>query len=318
MRLCSVSIDVDPIPCYYRIHGLGDPPPELRDLIFRRCVPRFADLLDSRGIRGTFFIVAEDLDVDVLGGDARAARAVIGELAERGHEIASHSYSHPYNMARLSRAAVRDELRRAHDLISDASGQQVVGFRAPGYDLSVAMLEELIELGYQYDSSMFPAPGYYAAKAAVMAALRAIGRKSGAVMTNPRALLAPPDPYRPSVRAPWRRGDAPLIELPIAVTPISRVPAIGTSLLLSPEILRNHWIDAMRRRPLFNFELHGIDLADADADGIPGELVARQPDLRASLSRKRLALEKSLDRIAKTFEFAPLREVAEQVDRDPI
>ena len=66
----------------------------------------------------------------------------------------------------------------------------------------------------------------------------------------------------------------------------------------------------MRRRPFFNFELHGIDLADAVADGIPGALVDRQPDLRAPLARKQAALEQILDEVAARFEVVPLREAA--------
>ena len=64
------------------------------------------------------------------------------------------------------------------------------------------MLAELVRRGYVYDSSIFPAPAYYAAKAAVMAGLHLLGRPSGAVMTEPRAVAAPTEPYRPAMRAP--------------------------------------------------------------------------------------------------------------------
>ena len=82
-----------------------------------------------------------------------------------------------------------------------------------------------------------------------------------------RVEVPPPEPYRPDARAPWRRGQAPIVELPIGVTPLLRTPAIGTSLLLAPAWLRARLLRAMRRRPFFNLELHGIDLADADRDG---------------------------------------------------
>ena len=316
MLRCSVSIDVDPIPCYYRIHGLGTPPAELRDLIMRRCVPRFVDILERRQIRATFFIVGQDVDVAALGGSAHAARAQLAALAAAGHEIGNHSYSHPYELARLPADQVAAEITRAHELLSEVAGTPVIGFRAPGYDISAVMLDQLMKLGYRYDSSVFPAPGYYAAKALVLAGLSLAGRKSGAVMIDPRQLLAPTDPYRPSPRAPWRRGQASVFELPIAVTPYARTPVIGTSLLLAPEWLRARWLDAMRKRPFFNFELHGIDLADADADGIPGELVARQPDLRAPLIRKLRAFEATLDRLAMDYRFETLRDVAAWAQRE--
>jgi hypothetical protein len=107
-----------------------------------------------------------------------------------------------------------------------------------------------------------------------------------------------------------------VVELPVAVTPFFRVPAIGTNLLLFPTALRSALLERMRARPLFNFELHGIDLCDADEDGIPVELVAHQPDLRASLATKRRALEATLDRLAAEYTFVPLREVAKEVQRE--
>ncbi len=313
--ICAISIDLDPVPCYYRIHGLGDAPADLRSLIMRRCVPRFAEILARHGIAATFFVVAEDLDVQALGADARAPLALVRDLVSAGHEIGNHSYSHPYDLARLPRERIAEEIGRAHALLGDAAGKAITGFRAPGYDVSAAIFEELGKLGYKYDSSIFPAPGYYAAKAAVMGAMALVGRKTGAVLTDPKALVAPADPYRPSPTAPWRRGQATVVELPIAVTPGLRAPVIGTSLLIAPSWLRARLLRAIRDRPFFNFELHGIDLADAEEDGIPGELVDRQPDLRVPLSRKRRALEATIDRLRLDYTFETLDEVASRVQR---
>ncbi len=106
------------------------------------------------------------------------------------------------------------------------------------------------------------------------------------------------------------------MELPIAVAPGLRMWMIGTSIVLLPTPVRAWLLELMRRRPFFNLELHGIDLADADADGIPAELVAKQPDLRRSLDEKLRALEATLDRLAPEYEFLPLREVATHVQRE--
>lgn len=308
-KLASISIDLDPIACYYRIHALGPHPTALAEVVLRRSVPRFLEIFARHGIRATFFVVAGDLV-------SQAARALVRDIVAAGHELGNHSYSHPYDLARLPAERVNDEIRRAHGEISNVSGMPVVGFRAPGYDLSARMVEVIASLGYLYDSSLFPAPAYYAAKAMVMAGLRLVGRKSGAVMTDPRGLLAPAEPYRPNPRHPWRRGQATLVELPIAVTPGLRLPAIGTNLLLAPTAIRAAWLESMRSRPFFNFELHGIDLIDADGDGIPSQLVARQPDLRATLPMKQRALEATLDRLALEYQFVTLREAAQIVHRE--
>jgi hypothetical protein len=317
-RRCAVSIDLDGIACYYRIHGLGAPPPELEHVILERALPRAARLFADRGLRVTWFVVGCDADADAARADraARVANAArLRALAERGDEIGNHSYSHPYELARLPAADVIAELDGGDRVVRAITGASPRGFRAPGYDLSPVMLDHLAHRGYRYDSSLFPAPGYYVAKAAVMAILALAGRPSGAVMTNPRALVAPADPYRPAMLAPWRRGQAPVVELPIAVTPWVRLPAIGTSLIIAPAAIRDAVVRAMAHRAFWNFELHGIDFADAEQDGIPGELVARQPDLRVPIADKLARLERVLDQLAGRWAFATLAEIATDVQR---
>ncbi len=314
----AISIDLDGIGCYYRIHGLGPPPAELEHVILERAMPRAANLFAARGIHVTWFVIGRDADGDAALPD-RAARAAnaqrLGKLAQHGDELANHSYTHPYELARLPAGEVTAEILGCDRVLRAITGKAPRGFRAPGYDVSAAMLDTLTKNGYRYDSSIFPAPGYYAAKAAVMAALAIARRPSGAVLTNPRALVAPAEPYRPAMTAPWRRGQAPIVELPVAVTPWARLPAIGTSLIVAPAALRKRIVRAMAGRNFFNFELHGIDFADAEKDGIPGELVDRQPDLRVPIAEKLARLEQLLDQLAVRWEFATLGEVAADVQR---
>jgi hypothetical protein len=317
MKRCAVSIDLDGLPCYYRIHGLGAAPAELEHLILERALPRAANLFSQRGIHVTWFVVGRDADTDAALPDhpRRVANAErLKMLVDYGDELGNHSYSHPYELARLSPTEIDDEIANC-DRVLRAIGVTPRGFRAPGYDLSPAMLESLAKRGYRYDSSVFPAPGYYAAKAAVMAALAITRQPSGAVLTNPRALAAPPDPYRPAMTSPWRRGQSPVVELPIAVTPWTRLPAIGTTLIIAPDLIRTRLLAAMESRAFFNFELHGIDFADADKDGIPGELVARQADLRVPIEDKLARLGAILDQIGKTRKFATLGDIAVEVQR---
>jgi len=75
-RICSVSVDLDALGCYYRIHALpGAPPEPARYAILRRCLPRFAELFARHGVRATFFVVGADLDDDPEGRAALAALA---------------------------------------------------------------------------------------------------------------------------------------------------------------------------------------------------------------------------------------------------
>jgi peptidoglycan/xylan/chitin deacetylase (PgdA/CDA1 family) len=306
-----VSVDLDAIACYYRIHALtGAPPEAARFAILRRCLPRFAELFARHGVRATFFVVGADLDDD---GEGRAGLAA---LARAGHELASHTHTHPYDFIRLGAARIADEIDRAHAAIADCAGTAPVGFRAPGYEISAEAIEALQARGYRYDSSVFPSVAYYGAKAAVMAAMRVTGRESGSVLGNPRVLLAPTAPYRPVSGAPYRAGGNGILELPIAVTGLARLPVIGTSLIVAPAWLRARMVAAALRAPLFNLELHGIDLCDAQADEIPAALIARQPDLRRPLAHKLAALDETLAFArAAGARFATLAEAATVVGR---
>ncbi len=309
-RVCSVSVDLDSLACYHAIHGLPAPPDSAREVVLVRTLPRFLELFARRGIRATLFFVGRDVE------DAAAAAAV-GEAARAGHEVGNHSYTHPYDLARRPRQVIDAEVRRAHDVLAAAAGPGggPVGFRAPGYGLAPEVLAALGDHGYRYDSSVFPSWPYYAAKAAVMAWMRLGGRRSASVASPPGDLLAPTEPYRPDVRRPWRRGQAPVVELPVAVAPTTRLPAIGTAIVAGPPWLTTRILEAMRSRRFFNLELHGVDLCDARADGVPEALVARQPDLRVALGEKQRRLEAALDRIAHDFAFEPLKDVAAIVQR---
>ena len=314
MRTCSVSVDLDPLGCYYGIHGLGAPPRELAHVVLRRALPRFAELFARRRIHATFFVVGSDAAGDVAGSKQ------LGQLARDGHELGNHSQTHPYDLARLDRARIEEEIVQAHNVIGAIAQQPPVGFRAPGYDLSERVLDVLMAQGYRYDSSVFPSWPYYVAKAGVMAMMSLVGRRSRSVLGDPRVLFAPPTPYRPG-RSPFARGQSTLVELPVATTPGLRMPAIGNwapyvSLLTAPTAVRARLLESMRRRDFFNLELHGIDLIGAEEDGIPAELVAKQPDLRVSLVHKQRALEATLDRLALDYRFCPLRDVAAEVQRE--
>jgi peptidoglycan-N-acetylglucosamine deacetylase len=303
-RRMAVSVDLDAVACYYRIHALGEPPTGPgRFAILRRCLPRFAELFARHDLRVTFFVGGADLEEDAEG------RALLAELARAGHELANHTHTHRYDFARLPHAAMAEEIDRAHAVVGACAGTAPLGFRAPGYAINSDALDLLRARGYRYDSSVFPSAAYYGAKALVMAAMRVTGRPSGGFLDNPGVLFAPRRPYRPAPTAPYRHGGNGLLELPIAVTPLARLHVIGTSLILAPAWLRRHLVSTALRAPFFNLELHGIDLADAEADEIPSGLIARQPDLRRSLAHKLRALDETLTAArAAGARFVTLRE----------
>src|SRR4029078_204682 len=79
--LASISIDLDGLPHYAALHGL---PPEVvtaqtRALVHQVAVPRFAELMEGAGGRGTLFVIRGEVDA----GGARCGRGQ-GGRAGRG------------------------------------------------------------------------------------------------------------------------------------------------------------------------------------------------------------------------------------------
>jgi hypothetical protein len=300
-RLAALSVDLDEVGCYTAIHGLGPPPPDVAHAIYRRAVPRFVELFDDIGANSTFFAVGRDLE-------DQAARATVERLVEAGHEIGNHSLGHRYDLTRCSTDQIRSEVEGGADAIEAACGRRPVGFRAPGYTITDRVFEVLEAVGARYDSSVFPCPTYYAAKVTAIGAIRARGRASHSVVDDPRVLRAPADPYR--VGRPFFRRGRGLLELPIGVTRGARLPYIGTSVALSGCTGARLLTRMMRGRPLVNLEMHGIDLADADADGL-GFLAPHQPDLRKTAAAKEAALRAALEALTEAgYSFVTLEEAA--------
>jgi polysaccharide deacetylase family protein (PEP-CTERM system associated) len=107
------------------------------------------DLLGERGARATFFI---------LGPLVKNHSAVLRRIAAEGHELGCHGWSHElvYNM---TPEQFSEDARQARDAISDLTGRPVEAFRAPYFSItrsSLWALEVLAELGFKYDSSIFP------------------------------------------------------------------------------------------------------------------------------------------------------------------
>ncbi len=309
--VAALSVDLDEIACYAAIHGLLDDASTSASLgaaltaIYDRALPRLVSLFEEEGVRATFFVIGRDVGTEPNGARLRA-------LVDAGHELGNHTYSHRYDFSRGTAAEIEADIADAHAAIHEATGFEPHGFRAPGYTLSDLVVEKLVKLGYRYDSSVFPCPSYYSAKAAAMGAMRARGRVSRSVLDDPRILSAPTEPYR--MARPYRRRGHGLLELPIGVTRAvaGRLPYIGTSLVLGGPTAARVLSRGMRGRKLVNLELHGIDLADAEADNLQW-LAPYQPDLRVPLAQKQASLRAAIRELREMgYTFVRLDDAADQ------
>jgi peptidoglycan/xylan/chitin deacetylase (PgdA/CDA1 family) len=301
-KLAAVSVDLDEVECYAAIHGL--PRHGLRlDAVYACALPRLEALFAELDVPATFFAIGSDLA-------APENQARLRRLHAAGHEIANHSLHHYYDLTRRPRGEQRAEVEGGADAIEQAVGERPRGFRAPGYTMTDELLAVLAEAGVAYDSSVFPCPPYYLAKATIIGAMRLLGRRSRSVVDHPRVLLSPADPYR--VGRPYPRRGAGLLELPIGVTGLAsgRLPFIGTSVVGAGVRGAGVLARLAGGRDFVNFELHGLDLADAERDGLRA-LVPYQHDLRLDYPSKRRALASAITSLkAQGFRFVTLREAA--------
>ena len=107
------------------------------------------DMFDEARVKATFF---------VLGWVADRHRGLIKEIAERGHEVACHGYSHQL-IYKQTQKVFREETIRSKELLEDISQMPVRGYRAASYSItrdSLWALDILAEAGFEYDSSIFP------------------------------------------------------------------------------------------------------------------------------------------------------------------
>jgi polysaccharide deacetylase family protein (PEP-CTERM system associated) len=146
----AFTIDVED---YFHVSALAPAIPRDRwSEMEYRCennVARLLAMLDERGVRGTFFI---------LGWVAERSPQLIRDIASAGHEIACHGWSHEL-IYKQTPEVFRAETRRSKLLLEDLIGARVDGYRAASFSIvksSLWAVDILIELGFAYDSSVFP------------------------------------------------------------------------------------------------------------------------------------------------------------------
>jgi hypothetical protein len=300
VRLASVSVDLDEIPNYFEIHGLGPPEGRSASLVYDVGLERLRALADAGAFPLTLFTIGSDVARGEVRSGLRAAAAA-------GHEIANHTLDHRYDLVRLGRDEIARQIGEGARVIEEATGQKPVGFRAPGYTITDEVFEVLAELGVAYDSSVFPCPAYFAAKAAAIGAITLRGRTSRSIVDTAHVLRAPTRPYR--VGKPyWKKGTG-LFEIPVQVTRGLRLPFIGTSVTLAGPSRARLLAKMCIGEPLVNLELHGIDVLDA-ADGLEA-LRPHQHDVRVAHARKLEAILAVVEELrAAGYTFVTMREAA--------
>lgn len=179
-RLATVDVED-----WFHANYPGHPDPDPAGLPRRveTAVARTLDLLAAAGARATFF---------VLGCVAREHPQLVPRIAAAGHEIACHGLTHTL-VYEQTPAAFRAAARDARSLLSDQAGADVLGFRAPSWSITARSLwafDVLAEVGFRYDSSVFPAANYLYGVAGAPRTPYRVDTPAGPVIEVPPPALA--------------------------------------------------------------------------------------------------------------------------------
>lgn len=294
----TLSIDLDDFWSYRRSFGL--PPHSGAVSLLPLAIPRFLDFMRRHGLHGTAFVVGADA---LRPEHAPLFRA----LAQAGHEIGNHSFSHAGDLEAWPAQQLRADLTAAHAAIEAASGFTPHGFRGPSFRVSRALLEEVRAMGYHYDASTFPN------------ALGALARRwqaKSAARLGARPLLAT-DTFgsRASARLPltayaWDLAGATLIEVPVTTLPGLRIPIHATYLqhladssTFAARAFAFTLVEWCRRaRVAPHYLLHATDFIGCD-DGFDSAFL---PGMRRRWQAKVALLDLLVDRLRASFELMPI------------
>jgi peptidoglycan/xylan/chitin deacetylase (PgdA/CDA1 family) len=286
--VATVSVDLDPIDMHLIGYGHQGLPPD--PLVYTTAVPRLLERFADHGVRATFFIV---------GRDAEVQASAIAAIASAGHEVASHSLSHPMALASLDPDAMRYELTESRRRLEPSTGTPVVGYRSPNFDMTQRAFEVLASAGYAYDASAYPSP-------LLIPARLLLALKSTHLMDVLRLRMWP---------FTWRREPHDrtgpgwsIREFPLAVTPVLRWPIYHTLRYGTSDAGFARTLDGFaRREESLSYVLHAVDVLGFEEDRIDRRL-SRHPGMETSRERKLALLSATLSAIAQRFTAIPFRD----------
>lgn len=286
----TVSVDVDPVDLHLLGYGFENLPPD--DLVYTKALPRLLEVFARHRIPATFFIV---------GRDALRHADLLRAMEDAGHEIASHSLDHPMPFVRVAMSRLKHQLIESRRLLNDIVKKEVIGLRAPNWDVSPRAHKPLVEAGYRYDASGFPS-WFQVPLRLLLTAKSSDPRKTFRMRPWPWTWHR--QPYI------WCHEGGELIEFPISVSPGIRFPIYHTPrYLIGDGTFRSHVEGFARRGEMFFYTLHAVDGLGMVEDGVDPRL-SRHPGLEHPLAYKLDLLSRSLAEIASRFECVTYRDLA--------
>jgi len=171
------------------------------------------ELLSEYDVTATFFVVSE-LAIE--------HPQVVRQIVAEGHEVASHTVTHQ-SLTNGTQDALQSEIAESKSQLESITRQAVSGFRAPTCQINDRVYKELIEVGYEYSSSVMPSipiPGFYS------------------------------NEYDFAEPVVVSSENAQMMELPLSVNPFLRVPVSGAWVRLLGKAYTNKSVQQLLNRNL--------------------------------------------------------------------
>ena len=237
----------------------------------------------------------------------------IRAMIESGHEIANHSMTHPQGFRLLSTDQKEFEISEMEKICEQVTGKRPLGFRSPGWNISDDTLPILKRRGYLYDSSINPTILMPLLKFLHWYTMRSASRENRTTLGHLYYMFAPTRPYQTSFNRVGTRGRGGVVELPLTVTPLLRLPFWATSILaIGPGFFKASYSLLKLFGCPIQLQFHLSDFVDYHhpelANQVPhaGDGVYIPKALNEKLSKKISIYLKILDILSEDYKFITL------------
>ena len=258
--------------------------------VLKEGMPILLEIYLKHNIKSTFYFT---------GYIAKLFPEIVKMVIADGHEVASHGKSHirenGFDVMPFEKQ--KRHLAESKQLLEDISGQEVINFRAPALRVNNDTVKALIETGYRIDSSI--------------ASQRFDFFMSFGGIKKLKWLVAPRVPYKTSPDSLFKKGNGPIIEVPLTAL---FFPHVGTTMRIFPFLtsIQRYGINLetyFNNKPLV-FDIHPNEFIDESNE--PRVIQQRatnklnyflQDWLRAQLKTKNLGPKKAADLYTKEIMF---------------
>ena len=240
-KYCLFTNDVETTSIWF--NSLRD---ETGIKVHREGMPLLLDIYANYNIKTTFFFTAYI---------AKLVPDVVKMVLKYGHEVASHGKSHlpenGFDVIPLKKQ--KEHLEYSKKLLEDISGEEIISFRAPALRVNHNTARALIETGYCIDSSV--------------ASQRFDFFLSFGGLIKLKWFMAPRLPYRVDPTNIFKKGNSPLVEVPLSAF---FLPYVGTTMRIFPKItsFQRYVINIenkINRKPVV-FDIHPNEFIDESTE----------------------------------------------------